>query len=222
VNECARARQDHDNVHVLNLPSIVLCVLLARCVRFTHPFLVLSFSFSLSVCVWARWGVAGREQDHYEIVRKIGRGKYSEVFEAVNVLSQEKCVIKILKPVKKKVPHVTHLYTSNRHREGERVCACVCAACGGEVCMRTERVRGRVSERDLRMASGPQGLYIYVYVRHKRGTVCMDTSMYDDVSTGLCGCVCMHVWARTAPAQCLSCSRRGSPLPLSYYMCACV
>ena len=35
-------------------------------------------------------------------MRKIGRGKYSEVFEGVNVLNDEACVIKILKPVKKK------------------------------------------------------------------------------------------------------------------------
>lgn len=42
-----------------------------------------------------------RIQDNYEIFRKIGRGKYSEVFEGVNTLRQEKCVIKVLKPVKK-------------------------------------------------------------------------------------------------------------------------
>jgi serine/threonine protein kinase len=41
-------------------------------------------------------------QDNYEIVRKVGRGKYSEVFEGVNISNDEKCVIKILKPVKKK------------------------------------------------------------------------------------------------------------------------
>jgi casein kinase II subunit alpha len=35
-------------------------------------------------------------------VRKIGRGKYSEVFEAVNIVNMEKCVVKILKPVNKK------------------------------------------------------------------------------------------------------------------------
>ncbi len=40
--------------------------------------------------------------DEYEIVRKIGRGKYSEVFEGVIATNQGKCVIKILKPVKKK------------------------------------------------------------------------------------------------------------------------
>ncbi|KAJ3022726.1 Casein kinase II subunit alpha [Thoreauomyces humboldtii] len=41
-------------------------------------------------------------QDNYEIVKKVGRGKYSEVFEGVNVANQTKCCIKVLKPVKKK------------------------------------------------------------------------------------------------------------------------
>jgi len=42
--------------------------------------------------------------DDYEIVKKIGRGKYSEVFEGFSVAKEpsERCVIKILKPVKKK------------------------------------------------------------------------------------------------------------------------
>ena len=35
-------------------------------------------------------------------MRKIGRGKYSEVFEGINIVNNEKCVIKVLKPVKKK------------------------------------------------------------------------------------------------------------------------
>ncbi|CDS12448.1 Putative Pkinase-domain-containing protein [Lichtheimia ramosa] len=45
-----------------------------------------------------QWGL----QDNYEIIRKVGRGKYSEVFEGVNITNGEKCVIKVLKPVKKK------------------------------------------------------------------------------------------------------------------------
>ncbi|KAH7673505.1 Non-specific serine/threonine protein kinase protein [Dioscorea alata] len=45
-----------------------------------------------------QWG----EQDDYEVVRKVGRGKYSEVFEGVNVTNNDRCIIKILKPVKKK------------------------------------------------------------------------------------------------------------------------
>lgn len=43
-----------------------------------------------------------RNQDDYEVIRKIGRGKYSEVFEGINVRTNKMCVIKILKPVKKK------------------------------------------------------------------------------------------------------------------------
>lgn len=39
------------------------------------------------------WG----QQDDYQLVRKLGRGKYSEVFEAINILNNEKCVVKILK-----------------------------------------------------------------------------------------------------------------------------
>ena len=44
------------------------------------------------------WG----NQDDYQLVRKLGRGKYSEVFEAINITNNEKCVVKTLKPVKKK------------------------------------------------------------------------------------------------------------------------
>jgi serine/threonine protein kinase len=35
-------------------------------------------------------------------VSHTGRGKYSEVFEGINVVNYQKCVIKVLKPVKKK------------------------------------------------------------------------------------------------------------------------
>ena len=45
-----------------------------------------------------QWG----EQDDYEVVRKVGRGKYSEVFEGIQVATGTKVIIKILKPVKKK------------------------------------------------------------------------------------------------------------------------
>jgi len=45
-----------------------------------------------------QWGV----QEPYEIVSKVGRGKYSEVFEAINVTNNERFIIKILKPVREK------------------------------------------------------------------------------------------------------------------------
>ncbi|KAI9762261.1 MAG: Casein kinase II subunit alpha [Geoglossum simile] len=44
------------------------------------------------------WGVL----ENYEVVRKIGRGRRSEVFAGVNVTNYGKCAIKALKPVKMK------------------------------------------------------------------------------------------------------------------------
>ena len=45
------------------------------------------------------WG----NQDCYEVIRKIGRGKYSEVFDGVNAENgNERCVVKILKPVNRR------------------------------------------------------------------------------------------------------------------------
>lgn len=41
-----------------------------------------------------------RNQDDYQLVRKLGRGKYSEVFEAINITNNEKVVVKILKVLK--------------------------------------------------------------------------------------------------------------------------
>lgn len=46
--------------------------------------------------------VPWRPQDDYEVFRRIGRGKYSEVFEGRNTTNGRKCVVKILKPVRKK------------------------------------------------------------------------------------------------------------------------
>ena len=55
-------------------------------------------------CCWTKLantviivGFYCRQQDDYQIVRKLGRGKYSEVFEAINITNNDKCVIKILK-----------------------------------------------------------------------------------------------------------------------------
>lgn len=56
----------------------------------------------LHLCLLNVMTVYFSDMDYYEVVRKIGRGKYSEVFEGINVMLNTKCVIKILKPVKKK------------------------------------------------------------------------------------------------------------------------
>lgn len=39
------------------------------------------------------------EPDRYEIISRLGGGKYSEVFEAIDTANNEKCVIKVLKPI---------------------------------------------------------------------------------------------------------------------------
>ena len=39
--------------------------------------------------------------ENYEVYKKLGRGKYSEVFLGLHTPSQALCVVKILKPVKK-------------------------------------------------------------------------------------------------------------------------
>lgn len=44
------------------------------------------------------WG----NMDNYEVTAKLGRGKYSEVFKGNDRRSNKPCVIKVLKPVKKK------------------------------------------------------------------------------------------------------------------------
>lgn len=38
---------------------------------------------------------ARSDQDNYEVIRKVGRGKYSEVFEGVHVGKEQKCVVKV-------------------------------------------------------------------------------------------------------------------------------
>jgi casein kinase II subunit alpha len=44
------------------------------------------------------WG----KQQNYEIIRKLGRGRYSEVFEGIDVSANRSVVIKALKPIKRK------------------------------------------------------------------------------------------------------------------------
>lgn len=45
---------------------------------------------------------AGQPSNRLTSATATGRGKYSEVFEGINVVNYQKCVIKVLKPVKKK------------------------------------------------------------------------------------------------------------------------
>jgi casein kinase II subunit alpha len=40
------------------------------------------------------------DQDKYDVLQQLGKGKYGEVFEAINVTNGDRCVVKIMKPVK--------------------------------------------------------------------------------------------------------------------------
>lgn len=40
--------------------------------------------------------------DLYLCTQKIGRGKYSEVFDAINIRNSQPCVVKVLKPSKQR------------------------------------------------------------------------------------------------------------------------
>lgn len=44
---------------------------------------------------YENYTVEWSNQDDYQLVRKLGRGKYSEVFEALNVVDNNKCVVKV-------------------------------------------------------------------------------------------------------------------------------
>lgn len=46
--------------------------------------------------------ITWNSQDDYEIIKKLGRGRYSEVFLGTKIPEGVKCVIKVLKPVKRK------------------------------------------------------------------------------------------------------------------------
>lgn len=59
-------------------------------------FHIFFLKFSLIIdCLFLH--VIRSQQDDYQLVKKVGRGKYSEVFEAINITNNEKCVVKILK-----------------------------------------------------------------------------------------------------------------------------
>lgn len=51
---------------------------------------------------YENFNIKWNSQDKYEVIKKLGRGKYSEVFLGVDLTNGQKVVIKVLKPVKRK------------------------------------------------------------------------------------------------------------------------
>lgn len=62
-------------------------------------------------------------QENYEIIKKIGRGKYSEVYEGINTANNERIVIKILKPGKR-TPLALTCAQSRRPKSAEKSKSC--------------------------------------------------------------------------------------------------
>lgn len=81
---------------IANIKAMVVLLLLASlitcCFSDSYIYLYIHIYTDSYLCF-----LIHRQQDDYQLVRKLGRGKYSEVFEAINVTNNEKCVVKILK-----------------------------------------------------------------------------------------------------------------------------
>ena len=64
------------------------------CAPLAPPLPQRSASLSASTTVLNQLAVCS-SQDNYEVIRKVGRGKYSEVFEGVHTGKEERCVVKV-------------------------------------------------------------------------------------------------------------------------------
>ena len=67
---------------------------------FTGPYKYVCTERPDSFSYYDRLNLEWAGLDNYYCYHKLGRGKYSEVYEAANLANNEKCVIKILKPVR--------------------------------------------------------------------------------------------------------------------------
>ena len=41
------------------------------------------------------------ETDNYELIQRVGRGKFSDVYEAMDTLNNKAVIVKLLKPVRR-------------------------------------------------------------------------------------------------------------------------
>ncbi|KAH9593236.1 Protein kinase domain [Trypanosoma melophagium] len=75
---------------------------LSRNQEYTHPFWFVNNNMPSSYWDYENAKIEFSSCDPYELIQKIGRGKYSEVFRSRNRYNREMCVLKILKPVRLK------------------------------------------------------------------------------------------------------------------------
>ncbi|KEG07179.1 casein kinase II subunit alpha [Trypanosoma grayi] len=70
--------------------------------EFRHPFWFVNNSMPPTYWDYENATIEYNSDEPYELIQKIGRGKYSEVFRSRNRCNGESCVLKILKPVRMK------------------------------------------------------------------------------------------------------------------------
>lgn len=81
------------------------------------------------------WG----SQDDYEVVRKVGRGKYSEVFEGIKTSTNQRCIIKVtIQRVRQKVACTLRVAQVSDYQTSRPFlsigCDCEVAASAAEPC----------------------------------------------------------------------------------------
>lgn len=70
--------------------------------EYSHPFWFVNANMPSSYWDYEKATIEYNSDEPYELIQKIGRGKYSEVFRSRNRYNGELCVLKILKPVRLK------------------------------------------------------------------------------------------------------------------------
>lgn len=68
--------------------------------EFEGPYKFVCKDRSPDYSYYQKYDINWNTMEHYQVQQKLGRGKYSEVFQGVNSLNNQPCVIKILKPVR--------------------------------------------------------------------------------------------------------------------------
>lgn len=73
--------------------------------EFTGPFKDVCAQRPPAYSFYNKYNINWAELDGYQVIQKLGRGKYSEVYQGCNVKNNKPCVIKILKPVRQEKIH---------------------------------------------------------------------------------------------------------------------
>ena len=68
--------------------------------QFEGPYKAVCAQRPTDYSYYDKYNIAWSDLDNYQVVQKLGRGKYSEVYQGCNTVNNQKCVIKILKPVR--------------------------------------------------------------------------------------------------------------------------